>query len=219
MKDGGGLATRKIRLIMSLRRAGITDTRVLGAIERIPREAFVPRPFVDQAYEERTLPIGEGQTISQPQVVALMTQALEVKASHKVLEIGTGSGYQAAVLARLARRVFTVERHRAMIKAAEERFKALRLSNIITRFGDGTKGWPEQPRFDRIIITAAAPIIPDALIESLDEDGVLVAPVGEPKRDQTLMRLRRTAKGFAVEELGPVRFVPLVAGLPRAAVR
>ena len=212
-------ADETAKLVAELRRAGIADTRVLGAIERVPRALFVPAAFRARAYENVALPIGHGQTISQPYVVAVMTAALELNERHLTLEIGTGSGYQAAVLARLARRVFTVERHRAMIKAAEERFKALRLSNIITRFGDGTKGWPEQPRFDRIIVTAAAPIIPDALIESLDEDGVLVAPVGEPKRDQTLMRLRRTAKGFAVEELGPVRFVPLVAGLPRAAVR
>ncbi len=205
------------RLILELREQGISDTRVLGAIERTPRELFVPDTFRDRAYENVALPIGHGQTISQPYVVALMTEALELNERHFVLEIGTGSGYQAAVLARLARRIFTVERHRAMLKTAEERFKLLRLTNIITRFGDGTKGWPEQPNFDRIMITAAAATIPDALIECLAVDGVLVAPVGEPRRQQMLMRLRRGAKGFVVEELGAVRFVPLVAGLPRAA--
>jgi protein-L-isoaspartate(D-aspartate) O-methyltransferase len=212
-------AEKAARLILELREQGITDDRVLSAIERTPRELFVPDTFRDRAYENVALPIGHGQTISQPFVVALMTQALELNERHLVLEIGTGSGYQAAILARLARRVFTVERHRTMLKAAEERFKTLRLSNIIARFGDGTKGWPEQPSFDRIIITAAAATIPDSLLESLAEDGVLVAPVGEPRREQMLIRLRRNATGLAVEELGAVRFVPLVAGLPRAAAR
>lgn len=207
------------KLILELRAAGISDIRVLGAIERTPRELFVPPTFRARAYENVALPIGHGQTISQPYVVALMTQALEINERHLVLEIGTGSGYQAAVLARLARRVFTVERHRAMVKVAEERFKELRLSNIIARFGDGTKGWPEQPTFDRIMVTAAGPVIPDALLESLAEDGVLVAPVGEEKRDQMLMRVRRAKSGFIAEELGTVRFVPLLAGLPRATAR
>lgn len=207
------------KLILELRSAGITDTRVLGAIERVPREFFVPPAFRERAYENVALPIGHGQTISQPYIVALMTEALEVSERHIVLEIGTGSGYQAAVLGRLARRVFTLERHRAMVRTAEERFKHSRLSNITCRFGDGTKGWPEQNAFDRIIVTAAASSIPDALLASLAEDGVLVAPVGGEKRGQTLMRLRRKATGFAVEELGAVRFVPLVAGLPRAAAR
>ncbi len=207
------------KLILELRSAGITDTRVLGAIERVPRRLFLPPAFRERAYENVALPIGHGQTISQPYIVALMTEALEVTERHIVLEIGTGSGYQAAVLGRLARRVFTVERHRAMVRAAEERFKQLRLNNITCRFGDGTKGWPEQSGFDRIIVTAAASAIPDALLASLAEDGILVAPVGEDKRGQTLMRLRRTAAGFAAAELGAVRFVPLLAGLPRAAAR
>ena len=212
-------AEKAARLILELREQGISDDRVLAAIERTPRELFVPETFRDRAYENVALPIGHGQTISQPFVVALMTQALELTERHLVLEIGTGSGYQAAILARLARRVFTVERHRTMLNVAEERFKTLRLSNIIARFGDGTKGWPEQPSFDRIIVTAAAATIPNTLLESLAEEGVLVAPVGEPRREQMLIRLRRSASGFAVEELGAVRFVPLVAGLPRAAAR
>jgi len=217
MKDGGGLATRKIRLIMSLRRAGITDTRVLGAIERIPREAFVPRPFVDQAYEERTLPIGEGQTISQPQVVALMTQALEVKASHKVLEIGTGSGYQAAVLSRLARRIYSIERHRALLVEAEQRFRDLRLTNIHCRYGDGSLGWPEQTDFDRVMVTAAAAALPEALLRQLKDGGILVAPIGSERGDQVLMRYRRHGAEWSEEALGEVRFVPLLPGAVEAS--
>ena len=207
------------KLILELRRQGISDARVLGAIERVPRELFVPLAFRERAYENVALPIGHGQTISQPYVVALMTEALQLTERHIVLEIGTGSGYQAAVLARLARRVFTIERHGAMQKTAEERFKELRLNNVTCRFGDGTKGWPEQRKFDRVIVTAAAATIPDALFESLGEDGILVAPVGEEKRDQMLTRVRRTLGGFAAEALGVVRFVPLVAGLPRTATR
>jgi len=207
------------KLVLELRSAGISDTRVLGAIERVPREIFVPPAFRERAYDNVALPIGHGQTISQPYVVALMTAALELTERHIVLEIGTGSGYQAAVLARLARRVSTVERHRAMQKVAEDRFKQLRLHKVTCRFGDGTKGWPEQPSFDRIIVTAAAATIPDALVNSLAENGVLVAPVGEEKRDQMLVRIRRTADGFNAEELCAVRFVPLVPGLPRAAAQ
>jgi protein-L-isoaspartate(D-aspartate) O-methyltransferase len=207
------------RLIDELRVQGITDERVLKAIAEVPRGEFVPAAFRDRAHENVALPIGHGQTISQPYIVALMTQALDVSDRHIVLEIGTGSGYQAAVLAQLARRVFTVERHRVMAKAAEEKLKQLRINNVTVRFGDGTKAWPEQSSFDRIIVTAAASTLPDALMGSLGEAGVLVAPIGEDKRDQTLMRLRRTAQGWQSEELCPVRFVPLVAGLPRAALR
>jgi protein-L-isoaspartate(D-aspartate) O-methyltransferase len=207
------------RLIDELRAEGITDERVIKAIAQVPREKFVPPTFRDRAYENVALPIGHGQTISQPYIVALMTQALEVTNRHMVLEIGTGSGYQAAVLARLARRVFTVERHRAMASTAEQLLKELRINNVIVRFGDGTKSWPEQPSFDRIIVTAAAATLPDAVMESLGEGGILVAPVGEDKRDQSLIRLRRTSEGWESEELCPVRFVPLIAGLPRGAAR
>lgn len=207
------------RLIEQLRAEGITDKRVLEAIAQVPREQFVPATFRDRAYENVALPIGHGQTISQPYIVALMTQALDVTDRHMVLEVGTGCGYQSAVLAQLARRVFTVERHRTLAKSAEERLKQLRINNVTVRFGDGTKAWPEQPSFDRIIVTAAAAGVSDALMESLNEDGVMVVPVGEEKRVQMLMRLRRTAQGWQSEELGPVRFVPLVAGLPRGAAR
>jgi protein-L-isoaspartate(D-aspartate) O-methyltransferase len=204
-----------LRLLMELRGAGITDARVLGAIERVPREVFVPAAFKDQAYENVALPIGQGQTISQPLVVALMTEALEVGERDKVLEIGTGSGYQAAVLARLCRRVFTIERHRGLLKEAERRFAGLKIHNITTRFGDGTKGWPEQAPFDRILVTAAAPDLLKKLLDQLAPEGILVAPVGEERRNQQLIRVRRSDGETVTEELGGVRFVPLVAGLPR----
>src|SRR6266404_8684986 len=213
--DEPGLIPKKLRLLMELRRAGIGDARVLGAIERTPREKFVPPPFEDRAYENVALPIGQGQTVSQPYVVALMTEKLEVAARHRVIEIGTGSGYQTAILARLCRRVFSIERHRDLLREAERRFAELRLRNIICRFGDGTKGWPEQAPFDRIIVTAAAAELPSVLADSLTIGGVLVAPVGEDRREQQLLRIRRHETGFATEELGAVRFVPLVAGLPR----
>jgi protein-L-isoaspartate(D-aspartate) O-methyltransferase len=210
-----GQAQRRLRLLMELRRAGIADARVLGAIEKTLRERFVPASFADQAYEDVALPIDDGQTISQPYVVALMTEALLVGHRHNVLEIGTGSGYQTAILARLARRVFTIERYRALLESAERRLEALGLHNIVYRCGDGAKGWPEQRPYDRVIVTAAAPEVPSALADGLAQDGVLVAPVGDDRRDQKLLRIRRRDDGFATEELAPVRFVPLVQGLPR----
>jgi protein-L-isoaspartate(D-aspartate) O-methyltransferase len=209
------LVQRKLRLLMELRRAGIGDTRVLGAIEKTPREKFVPPAFEDQAYENLALPIGHGQTVSQPYVVALMTEKLELSERHNALEIGTGSGYQTAVLARLCRRVFSVERHRELVRDAENRFGELRLRNIVCRFGDGTRGWPEQAPYDRVIVTAAAAEVPATLIEGLAPGGVLVVPVGEDHHDQQLLRIRRHDHGFSTENLGLVRFVPLVTGLPR----
>jgi protein-L-isoaspartate(D-aspartate) O-methyltransferase len=203
---------------MELRRGGIADARVLSAIEKTPRERFVPAAFADQAYENVALPIGHGQTVSQPSLVALMTEKLEVAARHIVLEVGTGSGYQTAVLARLARRVFSIERHRELLRAAERRFALLRLANVVCRFGDGTKGWPEQAPFERILVTAAAADVPVALVDALAPGGVLVVPVGEDRRDQRLVRIRRGEDGLKTEDLGVVRFVPLVAGLPRRPV-
>jgi protein-L-isoaspartate(D-aspartate) O-methyltransferase len=211
--DAGSIQ-RKLRLLMELRRAGISDARVLGAIEKTPRERFVPPAFADQAYENVALPIDHGQTISQPYVVALMTEKLELGARHKVLEIGTGSGYQTAILARLARRVFTIERHRELLHQAEARLAGLRLHNVVFRFGDGSKGWPEQVPFDRIIVTAAAAEVPPALIDALVLGGLLVTPVGGDRRDQQLLRIRRTDEGVLTEDLGLVRFVPLVTGTP-----
>jgi protein-L-isoaspartate(D-aspartate) O-methyltransferase len=210
-----GLIQKKLRLLMELRRAGIGDARVLGAIERTPREKFVPLSFEDRAYENVALPIGNGQTVSQPYVVALMTEKLELGERQTVLEIGTGSGYQTAILASLCRRVFSIERHRELLRDAERRFEELRLRNIVCRFGDGTKGWPEQAPYDRVIVTAAAPAVPSTLVDGLAPGGVLVAPVGEDHRDQQLVRIRRNDDRFSTEDLGLVRFVPLVAGLPR----
>ncbi|HYZ41712.1 MAG TPA: protein-L-isoaspartate(D-aspartate) O-methyltransferase [Stellaceae bacterium] len=206
---------KKLRLLMELRRAGIGDARVLGAIEKTPREKFVPASFEDQAYENVALPIGSGQTVSQPYVVALMTEKLELGDRQNVLEIGTGSGYQTAVLGCLCRRVFTIERHRDLLRDAERRFGELRLHNIVCRFGDGTKGWPEQAPYERVLVTAAAAEVPSTLVDGLAPGGVLVVPVGEEHHDQQLIRIRRHDVGFSTEDLGPVRFVPLVAGLPR----
>ena len=211
------IAARKIRLIMQLRRAGIADTAVLSAIERIPREVFVPESFQDQSYEDMTLPIGRGQTLSAPSVVALMTQALGTDRRTKVLEIGTGTGYQAAILSRLCRRLYTVERHRELLGEAERRFLKLRLYNITTRVGDGARGWPEQAPFARIIVTAAAETVPAALVDQLAPGGVMVVPVGRQGGDQALLRLTREADGIREEVLDSVRFVPLVMGLPSNA--
>lgn len=215
-----GLVQKKLRLLMELRRAGIGDPRVLGAIEKTPRERFVPAQFADRAYDNIALPIGEGQTVSQPYVVALMTESLLLGERSNAIEIGTGSGYQTAVLARLCRRVFSIERHRGLVVEAERRFAELRLRNIVCRVGDGGKGWPEQLPYDRVIVTAAAPDIPAALVDGLAPGGVLVVPVGDEHRDQRLLRIRRGEHGIETEELGGVRFVPLVAGLPgRAGTR
>ena len=211
------IAARKIRMIMQLRGAGIADTNVLSAIERVPREAFVPESFQDQAYEDMTLPIGRGQTLSAPSVVALMTQALGSDRRTKVLEIGTGTGYQAAVLSRLCRRLYTVERHRDLLGEAERRFLKLRLHNITARVGDGARGWPEQAPFTRIIVTAAAEDIPATLVDQLAPDGIMVVPVGGQGGDQVLLRLTREAGGLREEVLDTVRFVPLVLGLPSNA--
>ena len=207
---------RVIQLVMALRSAGISDKAVLGAIERTPRDVFVPAGFQDQAFENRPLPIDCGQTISQPFVVAAMTEALQLDDRCKVLEIGTGSGYQGAVLARLARRVYTVERYRTLAKEAEARFADLRLTNIVQRIGDGGAGWPEQAPFDRIMVTAAAPERPDRLLDQLRPGGVAVAPV-QRGEVQTLMRYTKAEDGEISEEaLFDVRFVPLVEGAARA---
>jgi protein-L-isoaspartate(D-aspartate) O-methyltransferase len=212
------LEARKIRLVMELRQAGISDTAVLSAIERIPREAFVPEPFQDRAYENCTLPIGHGQTLSQPQVVAAMTQALAAGRRAKVLEVGTGSGYQAAVLSRLCRRVYTVERYKVLLRQAEERFAKLRLHNITSRIGDGSKGWREQAPFERIIVTAAAPEVPGELADQLADGGIMVIPVGRSGGVQSLLRLVRSNGSLMEEVLSNVKFVPLVKGIPGEGV-
>lgn len=205
----------KIRLIMDLRRSGIVDHGVLAAMERVPREAFVPPTFRDRAYEDMALPVGHGQTLSQPTVVGLMTQALEPGPRMKVLEIGTGTGYQTAILAELCRRVYTIERHRPLLELAEQRFAALRVHNVTTRVGDGWLGWPEQAPFDRILVTAAAAAVPQALVGQLAPGGIMVLPQGSEGRAQRLLRVRRGAEGgLDQDEIGQVRFVPLVAGMP-----
>ncbi|PWC85086.1 protein-L-isoaspartate(D-aspartate) O-methyltransferase [Azospirillum sp. TSO5] len=207
---------RKIRLLMALRGAGVTDTRVLAAIERIPRELFVPEAFQDRAWEDTALPIDLGQTISQPLVVGLMTQALELQPRHLVLEVGTGSGYQAAVLSRLCRRVFTIERLKPLLCEAEARFKVLDIGNITTRLGDGTRGWPEQAPFARILVTAAGgPEPPKDLTDQLAVGGVLLIPLGADHRDQRVVRFRRSEAGLTREDLWPVRFVPLLSDPPQ----
>jgi len=207
--------TRMARLILALRSQGVTDARVLDAIERTPRELFTPDLFKERAFEDSALPIACGQTISQPFIVGLMTQALTLGPRDRVLEIGTGSGYQTAILSRLARLVYTVERYRTLMKEAEERFRTLGLTNVITRFGDGGEGWAEQAPFDRILVTAAAPEEPKTLLAQLKPNGVLVAPIGKGP----VQSLRRYAGdgqgGFKVELLGDVRFVPLLDGVAR----
>jgi protein-L-isoaspartate(D-aspartate) O-methyltransferase len=209
---------RAIALLMELRRQGIADNRVLGAIERTPRDLFVDQPFESQSWDNTALPIACGQTISQPFVVAYMTQALQVEAKHRVLEIGTGSGYQAAVLAPLARMVYTVERHKPLLQQAEARFKELKLHNVVTRHGDGYKGWPEQAPFDRILLSAVVPEVPQILIDQLRPGGILIAPVtknAEPESfSQHLVKTMRTDEGVTHEALIPVVFVPMIPGLP-----
>ena len=207
--------TRMARLILALRSQGVTDPRVLDAIERTPREIFTPDLFKERAFEDSALPIACGQTISQPFIVGLMTQALTLGPRDRVLEIGTGSGYQTAILSRLSRLVYTVERYRTLMKEAEERFKTLGLINVVTKFGDGGEGWAEQAPFDRIMITAAAPEEPKKLLAQLKPNGVLIAPIGKGP----VQSLRRYAGdgqgGFKVELLGDVRFVPLLDGVAR----
>ncbi|SBV93700.1 L-isoaspartate protein carboxylmethyltransferase type II [uncultured Alphaproteobacteria bacterium] len=207
----------RIRLLMELRRSGIADTRVLAAVEKVPRELFVEEPFADQAWDNAALPIGCGQTISQPLVVGLMTQALDISGRCKVLEIGTGSGYQTAVLAQLSRRVYTLERHKPLLGQAEARFRLLRLTNIVAMHGDGMRGWPAQAPFERILVTAAARELPQPLLDQLAVGGVLVTPLDTGPERQEVVRVRRTESGFATEALFPVRFVPLVSGVPEDA--
>lgn len=207
----------KIRLIIQLRQAGILNTEVLSAMERTPRDFFVPRSFQDHAYEDQALPIGLGQTISQPYIVAYMTEALQVDKNMTVLEIGTGSGYQAAVLSRLARRVYTIERHRPLLELAEKRFEALKLRNITTLAADGMKGWPGENEFDRIIVTAAVEGDPPAvLLHQLKVGGIMIVPVGGQGQPQFLKKYKKESDDvYAVQNLLPVRFVPLLPDVPR----
>ncbi|MCB2124239.1 MAG: protein-L-isoaspartate(D-aspartate) O-methyltransferase [Rhodobacteraceae bacterium] len=206
-------AERKMRFLYALRSKGVTDARVLTAMEKIDRGAFVTGLFADRAYEDMPLPIACGQTISQPSVVGLMTQALEVGPRDKVLEVGTGSGYQAAILSLLARRVYTIDRHRRLVHEAEGVFRRLGLTNITAIAADGSHGLPDQAPFDRIIVTAAAEDPPGPLLAQLREDGIMVLPVGQSDTVQSLIKVTRRAHGYDYDELRPVRFVPLVEGL------
>ncbi len=208
-----GEAERKMQFLFALRSRGVTDRRVLEAMEAVDRGAFVTGVFADRAYEDMPLPIACGQTISQPSVVGLMTQALDVQPRHKVLEVGTGSGYQAAILAQLARRVYTVERHRRLSTAAAAVFDALGITNITTLTADGSRGYPEQAPFDRILVTAAAEDPPGPLLAELRVGGIMVLPVGQSDAVQRLIRVTRRETGYDYDELRPVRFVPLVEGL------
>ena len=189
---------------------GVRDPRVLVALRKVERHLFVPEALHHRAYSDQPLPIGHSQTISQPYIVAYMTEALELKPSDRVLEIGTGSGYQAAILAELVREVYSIEIVEPLAKESAERLKRLSYKNIKLRTGNGYRGWPEAAPFDAIIVTAAPPSIPAALIEQLAEGGRLVVPVGT--MFQELIRVRRTPKGMTQEDLLPVRFVPMVGG-------
>ncbi|MEM6941366.1 MAG: protein-L-isoaspartate(D-aspartate) O-methyltransferase [Pseudomonadota bacterium] len=206
-------AERKMQFLYALRSKGVTDARVLGAMEAVDRGPFVTGLFAGRAYEDMPLPIACGQTISQPSVVGLMTQALEIAPRDKILEVGTGSGYQAAVLAKLARRVYTVDRHRRLVQEARPIFEALGLTNITAVTADGSFGLPEQAPFDRILVTAAAEDTPSPLLAQLKEGGIMVLPVGQSDAVQHLIRVRKTPAGLDYDELRAVRFVPLLEGL------
>ena len=209
----GAAAERKMRFLFALRSRGVTDTRVLTAMEKVDRGLFVRGTFADRAYEDMPLPIACGQTISQPSVVGLMTQALAVTSRDTVLEVGTGSGYQAAILSQLARRVYTVDRYRRLVREASELFRQLDLANITAIAADGSFGLPDQAPFDRILVTAAAEDPPGPLLQQLKPSGIMVVPVGQSDAVQALIKVTRTQSGFDYEELRPVRFVPLVEGL------
>ncbi|MGC9419685.1 MAG: protein-L-isoaspartate(D-aspartate) O-methyltransferase [Rhodovulum sp.] len=206
-------AERKMQFLFALRSKGVTDARVLDAMERIDRGAFIKGHFAPRAYEDMPLPISCGQTISQPSVVAIMTQALNVQPRDKVLEVGTGSGYQAAILSRLARRVYTVERHRRLVAEAQRRFEALDLTNVTAIAADGSHGLPEQAPFDRILVTAAAEDPPGPLLAQLRVGGIMIVPVGQSDTVQRLIKVTRSEAGLDYDELREVRFVPLVEGL------
>lgn len=212
-RSASELAERKMRFLFALRSRGVTDTRVLTAMEKIDRGLFVRNVFADRAYEDMPLPIACGQTISQPSVVGLMTQALQVNPRDTVLEVGTGSGYQAAVLSQLARRVYTVDRYRRLVREASELFRQLDLVNITAITADGSHGLPDQAPFDRILVTAAAEDPPGPLLEQLKPGGIMVVPVGQSDAVQALIKVTRTPDGLDYEELRPVRFVPLVEGI------
>ncbi|MBY4895114.1 protein-L-isoaspartate(D-aspartate) O-methyltransferase [Rhodobacteraceae bacterium N5(2021)] len=214
--EGTGFdAERKMQFLYYLRQKGVMDKRVLTAMERVDRGAFVRGHFAARAYEDMPLPISSGQTISQPSVVGLMTQALDVQPRDTVLEIGTGSGYQAAILSHLARRVYTIDRHRNLTREAEIVFTKMGLANITVLTRDGSFGLPDQGPFDRILVTAAAEDPPGPLLQQLKVGGVMVVPVGQSDTVQSLIKVTRAERGFDYDELMPVRFVPLIEGTAR----
>ncbi|MEM9716415.1 MAG: protein-L-isoaspartate(D-aspartate) O-methyltransferase [Pseudomonadota bacterium] len=203
----------RMQFMLTLRNKGLTDREVLSAIEQVPRHEFIEGHFQKHAYEDIALPIACGQTISQPSVVCHMTQALLVNKRHKVLEIGTGSGYQAAVLSKLARRVYSIERHKSLARDATRRLNGLQIPNVTVLGGDGTLGLPDQSPFDRIIVSAAAEDIPSILLDQLNDNGIMVLPVGPANNIQTILRVQKTADGLEYTEFQNVRFVPLVEGV------
>ena len=205
-------SVERMGFLLGLRRRGIVDQAVLRAMDEVPREHFVDPGFTDAAYADHALPIACGQTISQPYVVAYMTEQLQVGPSHRVLEVGTGSGYQAAVVSRLAREVVSVERYRTLAETARARIKTLGYSNVDVVIGDGLVGLPARAPFDRIIVTAAAEDIPQALVEQLAEGGIMILPLGPHGGAQELVKLTKAKTGVERENLIGVRFVPLLAG-------
>ena len=205
-------STLKMQFLFSLRKAGVLDKQVLDAMERVDRKNFVNGVFSEKAYEDTPLPIACGQTISQPTVVGLMTQALQVTSRDKVLEVGTGSGYQAAILSLLARRVYTIERHSLLVNNATKVFQKLNISNITTILSDGGHGLEQQAPFDRIIVTAASDDPPASLLSQLKIGGIMIIPVGQSDNMQKLIKIAKTDGGYEYQDLQSVRFVPLVAG-------
>ena len=209
------LTEQRMQFILKLRSSGISDPKVLAAMEATPRDAFLEGIFKERAYEDRPLPIARGQTISQPSVVAKMTEALELHSRCKVLEVGTGSGYQAAILSKLARRVYTVERHRPLARAARVLFEKLDLGNITVFTQDGSLGLPDHAPFDRILLTAAAEDPPANLLAQLKPGGIMVLPVGQTDTVQAMIKVVKTDNGLEYTELGEVRFVPLLEGVAK----
>ena len=203
---------QKMQFILSIRSKGVVDNNVLKALETINREQFLKGLFAQRAYEDTPLPIECGQTISQPSIVGLMTQALRITNRDKILEIGTGSGYQTAILSKLARRIYSVERFKPLYEQAREIFRKLQFNNITSVWGDGSQGVVEQQPFDRIIVTAAAEDPPPTLLNQLKIGGIMVIPVGQSDEIQKLIRVERTEKNFKYEDLCDVRFVPLLEG-------
>tara|TARA_B100001248_G_C27392990_1_gene463588 strand:+ start:1064 stop:1714 length:651 start_codon:yes stop_codon:yes gene_type:complete len=203
---------QKMQFILSIRSKGVVDNNVLKALETVNREQFLKGLFAQRAYEDTPLPIECGQTISQPSIVGLMTQALRITNRDKILEIGTGSGYQTAILSKLARRIYSVERFKPLYEEARAIFRKLQLNNITSLWGDGSQGVVEQQPFDRIIVTAAAEDPPPTLLNQLKIGGIMIIPVGQSDEIQKLIRVERTEKNFKYEDLCDVRFVPLLEG-------